>query len=121
MKIEDLLITRIKISDEALANCLAKVAAQIPNVSVGSMQVSCGDATVWLYRLSEADCWLEEEDIEKLTLVLGGEPKFFIQTQHNLTGNSDELARQVQRELNDVCPVAFQFYDGRIGTLNRED
>jgi hypothetical protein len=82
------------------------------------MQASCGDANVWLYRLSEADCWLEAEDIEKLAQLLGGKPKFFIQTQHNATGNSDELARQVQRELNELCPVAIQFYCGRIGTIS---
>lgn len=116
MKIEDLLATSVEISDRDIAISLRNAATGVPDAVVEHMQISCGDATVWLYRLEESDCWLEPEDVAELARALGDKPKFFIQTQHNVAGNSGELARRIQGALSNVCPIAFQFHDGSIGS-----
>jgi hypothetical protein len=116
MKIEDLLATSVEISDSDIATSLRNASSGIPDAVVERMQLSCGDATVWLYRLEESDCWLDPEDVAELGRVLGDTPRFFIQTQHNAAGNSGELARRIQGALSRVCPVALQFHDGRIGS-----
>jgi hypothetical protein len=120
MKFEDLLATTIEVPEEGLGQCLAEAAEKFPSAQVfGSTQVSCGQANLWLHRLSEADCWFEQEDIEALTLALGERPRFFIQIQFNSATNASELAREVERALSKAYRAVFQFFDGRIGTLER--